>query len=262
MTDEPVPTGPASEALEVRLARLEARILASVATSQARILDASNRRLNDALLQVESLVWLESTLGLTVPLPPTRGWAASPDILVELVRLIAMRQPRVVCEVGSGVSTIVMAAALRRFGSGSLTAIEHDGGFAKLTRSYIEAENLSGIAEVIVAPLGSVELDSTAWPWYQVPLQAIPKSIDLLFIDGPPAATGRLARYPAMPILGPALTAEATVVMDDTHREDERDIAARWLAEDETLSGREVDTEKGAWIFTKGGTDDSSMRPA
>ena len=250
MTDEQARPGLEDDALEARLGQLEARILASVATTQGRLLDQFKRRLDGAIVQVESLMWLESTLGLRVPPPPTRGWAASPDVLVELVRQVALGRRGTICELGSGVSTIVMAAALRRRGSGRVISFDHDPDFAALTRLHLDAEGLTEFADVIDAPLGPVELDGDIWRWYQIPASVIPETIDLLFVDGPPAATSRLARYPALPVLGPALSAGAIVVLDDTYRDDERDIVSRWLAENDALSGREIDTEKGAWILS------------
>ena len=62
---------------------------------------SSQRRL---FAQVEAMGWLQQQLGLQHPLPPTRGWAASPDLLVELVRLIDETRPEHVLELGSGVS--------------------------------------------------------------------------------------------------------------------------------------------------------------
>lgn len=52
----------------------------------------------------------------------------------------------------------------------------------------------------------------------------------LIIVDGPPAATGKHARYPALPIVTHVLGDTSTYhfVMDDYLRGDEREIVALW----------------------------------
>jgi hypothetical protein len=52
----------------------------------------------------------------------------------------------------------------------------------------------------------------------------------LVFVDGPPAATGPYARYPALDAVDTAFEGAAQVhyLMDDYIRQDERDIVALW----------------------------------
>jgi hypothetical protein len=61
-------------------------------------------------------------------------------------------------------------------------------------------------------------------------------TIDMLVMDGPPAATAPLARYPALPVLGNQLSPGSIVLLDDTYREEERLIVARWKKEYPRLS--------------------------
>ncbi|MFZ1332125.1 MAG: hypothetical protein WAR83_08050, partial [Flavobacteriales bacterium] len=67
---------------------------------------------------------IESVLGLTwavdplIPLPPTRGWAASPDLLRTVYGHVLAEQPQLVLEASSGTSTIVIAYAMKRLGKG------------------------------------------------------------------------------------------------------------------------------------------------
>src|SRR5690606_5204664 len=60
----------------------------------------------------EALDALRQLLKFDLPLPATRGWAAAPDFLLHLCQRIATHRPKVVVELGSGVSTLVAAAAL------------------------------------------------------------------------------------------------------------------------------------------------------
>ena len=53
---------------------------------------------------------------------------------------------------------------------------------------------------------------------------------DLVLIDGPPAGTGSMNRYPALPFLRDRglLAEDASVFLDDVHRPAERAIVRRW----------------------------------
>ncbi|QRN79239.1 MAG: class I SAM-dependent methyltransferase, partial [Nocardiopsis sp. BM-2018] len=76
------------------------------------------------------------------------------------------------------------------------------------------------------------------------------KRIGLLFVDGPPQATGAQARYPAVPALLSHCTDDAVIVLDDADRPDERALGDRWIAE-HRLHRTEEPAEKGAHVFTR-----------
>ena len=194
--------------------------------------------------QIEALMWLVSILGLSRPLRPTRGYAASPDFLLELVRLIDEKQPLRVLELGSGVSTVVLASRLA--GRGEVVSLDHDPGFAAQTRDELVQHGLS--ARVVDAPLVDVSVGGQAWRWYQVP-GGLGK-FDMLVVDGPPGDTGRLARYPALPVLVGNLEPGAVVCIDDGIRDDEREMVKRWVQEQPGSESRYLETEKGMYVVT------------
>ena len=201
--------------------------------------------------QIEALMWLRDMLKLDRPLPPLRGWAASPDVLVDVANRIADTQPQVVVEMGSGTSTIAIAACLRRWGGGRLYSLEHDNEHAERTRVELDRHGLSELATVLAAPLGDVDVDGQKWVWYTVPWESIPQRVDMLFVDGPPVATWDLARYPAVPLFRDRLAPRVAVYLDDGIRDDEREIAARWAREDPRFRARELPSEKKAWLLTR-----------
>jgi hypothetical protein len=72
----------------------------------------------------------------------------------------------------------------------------------------------------------------------------------LVVVDGPPAATGKHARYPALPIMLQHLASHRLdVLLDDFNREEERQIAGRWT---ELLNRRSLAHEKTDLPFEKG----------
>lgn len=75
--------------------------------------------------------------------------------------------------------------------------------------------------------------------------------IGLLFVDGPPGAAAPLVRYPAVPMLLPRCAADAWIVLDDTNRPAEREVADRWLREYPELAGTAHPAEKGAMVLRR-----------
>jgi hypothetical protein len=185
------------------------------------------------------------------PLPPTRGWAASPDFLAVLARHAAAG-PRVIVECGSGASTVVLARACERNGRGHVWSLEHLPDMAERTRAWLAEQGLADYATVIDAPLVPQALAGHAGVWYSTDeLPDLP--IDMLVVDGPPGSSGRLARYPAGPRLFPRLSMHGSVFVDDFHRPDERAIVARWQQEFPALALTSVPCEKGAVVLSRQG---------
>ncbi|MFC7330679.1 class I SAM-dependent methyltransferase [Marinactinospora rubrisoli] len=191
-------------------------------------------------------------------MPALRGWAASPDVLCVLVEKIRERRPGLVVECGSGASSVWLGLALRRVGEGRLVALEHDERYAELSRDLVAAHGLSDVVEVRYAPLRpwspkdpEGEEEAQSQPWYDLDAIADLTDIDLLFVDGPPGGTARLARYPAGPVLLPRCSPRAVVVLDDTVRTAEQETSDRWLADHPGFDRVKVETEKGTHVLTR-----------
>lgn len=200
--------------------------------------------------QIESLVSLYFDLNLQRSLPATREWAASPDFLRELVSHALSTRPDVVVECGSGVSTIVLARCLALNENGHLYSLEHSQPFAEQTRKELDKHGLSNWVTVLDSPIKEIEIGDVAWKWYS--LQHLPEAqIDMLIVDGPPGDLGKLARYPAGPLLFPRLAAGATVFADDLIRDDEREIFDRWLQEFSSFAAEIKPFEKRCGILRK-----------
>jgi len=184
-------------------------------------------------------------------MPPLRSWAASPDVLRVLARAIDAAKPDLVVECGSGASSIWLGYALRRAGRGRLVALEHDEHYAALSRALVSAYELDDVVEVRYAPLTEQSAGrASTQPWYDPAAIDDLSGIGVLFIDGPPDHVAPMARYPAIPLLLDRCAPDATIVLDDAARAEERAIGDRWLAEHPELQRRSVPAEKGADVFT------------
>ncbi|CAB4805395.1 unannotated protein [freshwater metagenome] len=167
--------------------------------------------------QSEAFQQLIATLKFTSPIPPTRGWAASPDLLLTISHQIRTRKPRLVVELGSGVSTLIVAKS----GAKKLISIDNSEEFAAKTRSLLKEHGVRGV-QVRVAALKS---HPSGVDWYDTSKLKDIKGIDLLIIDGPPATINPDARKPALTELIKKLSPQAVIIMDDVHRKSERELA-------------------------------------
>lgn len=197
---------------------------------EARHLNRQAVRRSAALYdQLASLTGLYRELDPEHPLPVSRGWAASPDFLLRVSERLRSRKPAVVVECGSGISTVVTALTLRALGGGHVYSLEHSPEHATATRAELAKHGVADFATVLDAPLVEHGIDGRTWRWYAT--EGVPDvAIDLLVIDGPPKRTGKLARWPAGPLLFPRLSADGMVLLDDAARPDEVEAVRRWSA--------------------------------
>lgn len=199
--------------------------------------------------QLEAYIGLVTSLDLGVPLPQMRGtWALAPDTASFLVRKAReLGSPHIV-ELGSGVSTALLGAAVAEQG-GSVTSIEHLDRFADETRAVLAATGVEHLVDLVVAELGSVDIDGSVWQWYAPDLFDRLEQVDFVVVDGPPRSTGPSARYPALPILAPKLRPGSLIFLDDSARDEEGAIADRWFAEFPIEKVPVPKLEKGGALF-------------
>ena len=202
------------------------------------------RRNQAEFAQIEALIDLRSLLRPRRPMPPSRGWAAAPTSLLEYIGHVLERKPDMVVECGSGVSSIWVGYALESIGSGRCVALEHDPHYAELTREEVDRHGLSAWVDVRTAPLKRVTVGDEEYDWYDPSSFADLHDIDVVFVDGPPGATGPVARYPAMPMLRDRCTADAVFILDDADRPEEKEILEMWTANGATVERRSR-AEKG-----------------
>jgi predicted O-methyltransferase YrrM len=215
-----------------------------------QLFNAELKRVNEVSVeQIESLFSIFSTLKPQLPLPTTRGWAASPDLLKEIISLIHRQKPQLVVEASCGVSSLIIAYCLQRLGTGKLISLEHEEKFAQVTQNNLSLHGLDDVATVIYAPLVEVEINGAKWLWYDLSKVEIPEAIDLLIVDGPPGTTQKLARYPAVPMLHEKLNKDAFILLDDGARPDERQIVEQWTEEFKMSHSEYLPLEKGAYLI-------------
>ncbi len=199
--------------------------------------------------QLEALAGIYPLVDIQGPLPPMRGWAASPDFLSILVGRILAARPAVVVELGSGVSTLITCYALKKLGGGMVYSLDHSDEYAEATRRQLAAHGLEDYARVIHAPLVDTTVNGETREWYDsAKLEEIPR-IDLVVVDGPPNRAGNMPRYPTLPLLSEKLNPGALILLDDGARESETSMVERWKKEFAISDSQFFPTEKGAYLL-------------
>lgn len=225
-------------------------------TESRKLADAQTTRLlagqQTLLAQIEALDYLYAAWPGGVAVPKLSGWAVSPDLGRLLHEAVLQHKPQRVLALGSGASDVIVGMALKALGAGTLTSVDHLTQYADLTRASVARSGLAAQVNVVVCPLVEVEVRGERYRFYD--LSALPDDqapIDLLVVDGPPAATNRHARLPAIPLLYDKLAPDAMVIVDDAARPDEKDMVARWNADYSFRETTYLDTDKGTCVLRK-----------
>jgi predicted O-methyltransferase YrrM len=202
--------------------------------------------------QLEALQNIYALAGVDRPMPQTRGWASSPDLLLLLADLVERERPSLIVECGSGTSTLWFAMVLRRFEiSGRVIALEHQREFADNLRDRLNRQDLGELVDVRYAPLEPVRVGEEEFQWYARDGWKDLKDVDLLFVDGPPGILGEHARFPALPLLADHLHPDGVVVLDDMIRTDEQEVLAEWLRTCPDFAAEQVALEKNAALLRR-----------
>lgn len=191
---------------------------------------------------IAGLLQIQNAMSGAPVLKPMRGWAISPDAMAWLLADLQERERPTVIEFGSGQSTIIFAAALRKCG-GRLISVEHDAAYCDTIRRQLTACGLAGGVEFIHCPLadgsGSPSIRS-----YDV--KALPDmKVDVALIDGPPYFNGSLTRLPPLRWAVTHLNTGGSVYLDDAVRGNETECLRLITSEHPGLKRIEHRAEKG-----------------
>jgi len=181
-------------------------------------------------------------LKLSAPIPSTRSWAASPDVLLTLFEIAQRTTPRVILDLGSGMSTLVLAKSAPQ---AKIISVDNSEEYAEKTRKLLAAHAITNV-EIRVAPLTA---HHSGVEWYDTSVLGDISEIDLLFIDGPPGSKNNQARLPAVAECLKKLKTNAVIVIDDAARDDEQVMAEKFAQVLPTHTLEFLPHEKGTAII-------------
>jgi hypothetical protein len=218
-----------------------------------KFLDSSfQNKLANATKQIEAAVGLQSYFA-TGELPnintERHNWPISSDFAFYLVQLLETNQYDIIIEFGSGISTVIIARTLTKMAARrhdkppvAFISFDHLDQYYNQTLAQLNQASLADTVLLTLAPLQPYTApNGNTYPYYgcQAALATLaqhhhfgPDSRVLVLVDGPPAATGPHARYPAAPmVLAHFKGVQLDFLMDDYIRDDEKEIVALWQAE-------------------------------
>lgn len=185
------------------------------------------KRVQDGVLETQAFSSLGS-LSLGYPVIGA-AWSIDGFLSRALVDTVKELRPRVVLELGGGVSTVLIAAALERLKMTKTRhiAVDHLREYLDQCRQNVEIQGFSRQTEFWHCPLETLPDGSP--PWYSG-LQARlgETKIDLLLVDGPPGNLHPEARRPALEMLRRFLNPGAAIFLDDVGRNSESKTVEHW----------------------------------
>ncbi len=220
--------------------------------STRKFLDASlKKEIANSTKQIEASMGLQSyfATGVVPSINIERQpWPISSDFAFYLVELLERNNYDLIIEFGSGISTAIIARVLnkmapRRQKKGAVTFVsfDHLEHYYQQTLDQLVQAGLQKRVKLYLAPLADWQAsDGNVQPYYscQPILAELSKKYSaanmriLVVVDGPPAATGKHARYPAGPLVLEYFShAKIDILLDDYIRDDEKEIAQRWEEE-------------------------------
>lgn len=194
--------------------------------------------------QIEAYLDLQNFFNHGNHLPKMHGWPVSPDLALYLVDIIDTNNYDMIIEFGSGTSTVLIAQTLSIKVQNTASALdtkqiafEHLPEYHNKTTKELEKYKLVGNVNVALTPLAPLSLPGGEFSYYscQQYLSEVASSLSLktikllVLVDGPPAKTGKHARYPALPILLQAFPqAQIDILLDDYGRAEEKGVVELW----------------------------------
>ncbi len=173
------------------------------------------------------------------------SFSLSEDALDWLAGFCADKQPKMILELGSGLSTAVLAFYLKHSSEPKPRALslEHSEKWSERTYEMLDDLDLLTQVERRYSPLRP-RFQSGGALWYSAKVKSLweytnGEGFDLILVDGPPGSVGRGA---CVPVLSGLLHPGTVILFDDVHRAEEGRILADWQRRDPRL--RRVETIK------------------
>jgi hypothetical protein len=165
-----------------------------------------------------SVLWTDAIFGWG-----NERWAAEAHYLREAV-WSAEKAKGSILECGSGLTTLMMGAIASRRGI-RVHSLEHNPEWHARVSEAVDRFHLTNVT-VHLAPLR----DFGEFDWYDVQSSELPSDFSLVVCDGPPGVT-RGGRSGMLPMMRGKLAKTVSILIDDTNREAEGQLARRWIRE-------------------------------
>jgi len=153
---------------------------------------------------------------------PFPEWSVGRAFARQLTHHLEQTCPKHLLEVGSGSSTVVLAAYAAQ-AQAAFTSLEHEPRYFQQTRHLLNQFGLEHAVDLRLAPLQPTPCpDGNDYPWYATELN---DSFDFVLLDGPPERFGRQA---ALFVLAAQLVKPWEIWLHDGQRPHEKNCVSLW----------------------------------
>ena len=186
---------------------------------RTEMLERVIRRLSRAAApRIPSVIWTDAIFGWG-----NERWTAEAPYLSEVVRA-AEKVKGPILECGSGLTTLLMGAIASRRGI-QVHALEHTLEWHARVSEALDRFGMTNVT-LHLAPLR----DFGTFDWYDARLDELPNDFALVVCDGPPGVT-RGGRSGMLPMMREKLAKTVSILIDDTNRVAEGQLARQWIGE-------------------------------
>ena len=207
---------------------------------------AKRSDLDNLYNQLSSLLEVKEIAGSGVRLGPFRGWAISPDALVEVLRDVTSRRTPRVLEFGAGEFTIAIAASLRNMGGGFLVTVEHDAEFGKKISERLSLSGLDRYVSLRIAKIRDYESRFGLPPFRSYDLDILDTDYDVAVVDGPITHLfGMATRIVPLEWCAVRIKDTGVIYLDDAARLEERAVVEVVCRSVPGLKAQILPAEKG-----------------
>lgn len=179
---------------------------------------------------------------------PITDWAAGPEYYVHICNDIIINKKKSIVEMGSGISTIIIARLIKRNNlQARIVSIDHDAEWQNIVAQCLEADGVRDFVDFVCSPLEQKD-DSS---WYNTDCISLSENFiaDTVIVDGP-IGNVPMARYGAVPFMRKYLSSDCfTIYLHDTDREDEQKIVHLW---GEILPNAKIEYRSRYAVFQSG----------
>jgi hypothetical protein len=165
-----------------------------------------------------TMIWTDAIFGWG-----NERWTAEARYLREVAGS-AEKANGSILECGSGLTTLMMGAIASRRGI-QLHSLEHHPEWHARVSEAIHQFHLTNVT-IHLAPLR----DFGSFDWYDAQLGELPNDFSLVVCDGPPGVT-RGGRSGMLPMMRGKLAKTVSILIDDTNRDAEGQLARQWISE-------------------------------
>lgn len=143
-----------------------------------------------------------------------------------ILQQIEFRKPKHVLDVGSGTSTILLAAMSEKLGF-KVTSLENLPGTVSYLADFVNQRNIGSHLTIHQCGFKSYNYPSgDSYRWYNIDLSKNADVFDFVIIDGPMGSI--VGRNGAIPQIAEYLAEDHLIILDDSQRDHEKACLAEW----------------------------------